>query len=193
MSLTHYIIQKSSDQCEGVQQVNPRHHLLQLKINKTNNKTQYTLLYCVPIGTFVWYSAMQQLNKREGIVFMSRVFHSRFNQLLYSSWTEETPLSGSNPTVYVSSTEYTVLYWKIGLSIWTPNSSHTYLFLPMLSKRKLILTAQVACILLIWLGVGFATGCGSLKVVWDSRWWNRIIAKNKGVFKASHIVIKFGV
>lgn len=31
MGLTHYIIPKSSDQSQGVQQVNPRHHGLQLK------------------------------------------------------------------------------------------------------------------------------------------------------------------
>lgn len=38
---------------------------------------------------------------------------------------------------------------------------HLYLLMPLLSKRKLVLTAQVACKLLIRLSVGFATGCGS--------------------------------
>lgn len=36
--------------------------------------------------------------------------------------------------------------------------------MPLLSKRKLVLTAQVACKLLISPSVGFATGCGSSEV-----------------------------
>ncbi len=46
-----------------------------------------------------------------------------------------------------------------------------YLLQSLLSKRELILAAQVACILLIGVGVGFATGCGSYEVMMRGDRW----------------------
>lgn len=34
-----------------------------------------------------------------------------------------------------------------------------HLFIALLSKRKLVVAAKVACVLLVNLGVGFLTGC----------------------------------
>lgn len=47
--------------------------------------------------------------------------------------------------------------------------TQSYLLISLLSEGELILTAQVACILLIRLGVGFVTGCRSLKEVSNNR------------------------
>ena len=56
---------------------------------------------------------------------------------------------------------------------------HSYLFMPLLCKGKLTLTAQVTGVLLIRLRVGFSTGCRSTgaQVVRRDRWWHRITDK----------------
>lgn len=61
--LAHYIIPKSSDQCEGVQQVNPRHHCLQLiiKQNKQNDA-----IYNISHSELSLCAVMRQGRRQEG-------------------------------------------------------------------------------------------------------------------------------
>lgn len=95
VGLTHYIIPKTSNQSQRVQEMNPGHHGIQLWKKKKRRRVQLNMLFV----------------------------HERC------------------PNAY----------------------NDQYLLHPLLSDRKLIMTAHVARILLIGLGVGFMTSCTSLR------------------------------